>query len=129
MKKAEMESLCGGSEALMALCCGQGFCAARAEVTFENRAFCFTGRSVHGRRKEMEQAVISHGGRVHPRVTLGTDYLVVGRLGSPGWKCGTYGRKIAQAAHIKSRGGRVVIVSEMDFWRDNGHAEKKEETK
>ncbi len=102
--------------------------AAANAVTIAGRSFCFTGRATRSRR-EMELAVTERGGTVTPRVTRGTDYLVVGDRGSKRWKyksgspeseaCwggGTYGRKLARARRIIAAGGGIRIVGEAAFW-------------
>ena len=78
-------------------------------VTVVGRAFCFTGR---GRvsRAEMGRMVISNGGRVHPRVTRHTDYLVMGSRGSKRWRQPYCGSKTAAAL-------RLIAAGELASWR------------
>ncbi len=120
MKKAEIEKLCGGNERLKALCCGQGFCTARADMNLCGVEVCFTGKSDSAKREELERIASDCGAQVSPRVTRRTSYLVVCGIGSPGWLYGTFGKKIREASRIRTQGGRVRIVRETDFWRAAG---------
>jgi len=43
------------------------------------------------------------------------DYLVVGGLGSPEWKNGSYGTKIEKAMGYKSKGAVIHVVHESQW--------------
>lgn len=84
-------------------------------IEITGKSFCFTGRA-RMKRSDMEAMVTSRGGEVHKRVTRGTDYLVVGGKGSPGWRYEGFGNKILRARYIQFTGGKVVIISEEVLW-------------
>jgi NAD-dependent DNA ligase len=78
------------------------------------KQFCFTGDFVFGPRKNCENAVVRRGGLISG-VTKKLDYLVVGGLGSPEWKHGSFGTKIEKAMQHKQAGVPLFIVHE-DTW-------------
>jgi NAD-dependent DNA ligase len=78
------------------------------------KQFCFTGDFVFGPRKNCEEAVVRRGGLISG-VTKKLDYLVVGGLGSPEWKHGSFGTKIEKAMQHKQGGVPLFIVHE-DTW-------------
>lgn len=78
------------------------------------KQFCFTGDFVFGPRKACEDAVVRRGGLI-ANVTKKLDYLVVGGLGSPEWKHGSFGTKIEKAMQHKQAGTQLFIVHE-DLW-------------
>ena len=78
------------------------------------KSFCFTGDFVFGPRKICEQAIEARGG-VISGVTKKLHYLVVGGLGSPEWKHGSFGTKIEKAVQHKQAGVPLFIVHE-DTW-------------
>lgn len=84
-------------------------------VDFVGRLFCFTGDFVFGPRNVCESAVERRGGAVTPSVTKKLHYLVVGGLGSPEWKHGSYGTKIEKAVQYRQSGLSLQIVHE-DVW-------------
>jgi NAD-dependent DNA ligase len=86
-----------------------------AKVEINGNAFCLTGDFVYAPRPVCFQAIESRGGIVKKDVSRQIDYLVVGGLGSPEWKHGSYGTKIDRAMEIKGRGGRPFIIRE-DLW-------------
>lgn len=79
---------------------------------FESKVFCFTGKFFYGSRKTCEMEVQARGGAVHPTVSSGVDYLVIGLLGSTDWKHSTFGNKIKSAMNSREKGRKIVIVSE-----------------
>jgi len=81
-------------------------------VQFAGHSFCFTGKFDFGPRKECEALVKEKGGVVAKGVTASLDYLVIGTQGSPSWKRGSYGTKIAKAIVLRRENGRPAIVSE-----------------
>jgi NAD-dependent DNA ligase len=78
------------------------------------KQFCFTGDFVFGPRKTCEDAAVRRGGLISG-VTKKLDYLVVGGLGSPEWKHGSFGTKIEKAMQHKQTGVPLFIVHE-DTW-------------
>lgn len=84
------------------------------ELDIAGKQFCFTGDFVFGPRKVCEQAVVLRGGAIGG-VTKKLHYLVVGGLGSPEWKHGSFGTKIEKAVILRSEGAGLFIVHE-DTW-------------
>ena len=76
-------------------------------VTLPERIFCFTGNFAYGPRGICEEATRRRGGAIHGSVIMQLDYLVVGGLGSPEWKNGSYGTKIEKAMGYKSKGAVI----------------------
>ena len=85
------------------------------EVVFANKAFCFTGGLKDLKRTAAEREVRARRGLTQSRINPRLDYLVVGSKGSPGWKHGTYGRKIEEARELRENNGRPTILSEPAF--------------
>jgi hypothetical protein len=81
-------------------------------LVFAGQEYVFTGKMVYGTRRTCEQAVIARGGTTHSGVTMRTDVLVIGTLGSAAWKESTHGTKILRALELKERGQPLVIVGE-----------------
>lgn len=84
------------------------------DLDIAGKQFCFTGDFVFGPRKVCEQAVLVRGGAIGG-VTKKLHYLVVGGLGSPEWKHGSFGTKIEKAVLLRSEGTGLFIVHE-DTW-------------
>jgi len=91
-------------------------CAACPEIDFQSKRFAFTGASEKAPRSELASEVEKRGGAFTPRLTLETDYLVVGAAGNPCWAFACYGRKVEKAAEMRKQGHPIVIVHELDFW-------------
>ncbi len=83
-------------------------------VEMPGKVFCFTGEFVFGPRGLCEQAIQSRGGLVGG-ITKKLNYLVVGGLGSPEWKHGSFGTKIEKAVQYRTGGLPLRIVHE-DVW-------------
>lgn len=84
------------------------------QIEISNKLFCFTGEFVFGPRKLCEQAIEKRGGAISG-VNKKLHYLVVGGLGSPEWKHGSFGTKIEKAVQHKEAGAPLFIVHE-DTW-------------
>jgi hypothetical protein len=93
-----------------------GICAMQPEVTFEGKLFCVTGSSPRVSRRELEAVVAQLGGKPHPRVVKGLDYLIVAAERSLCWAFSCYGRKVEAAMALRKSGARLTIVHESDFW-------------
>lgn len=85
------------------------------ELVIPGRTFCFTGKFVCGSRKDCQNAVVVTGGLVAKSLTMATNYLVIGMVGSKDWIHTSYGRKIEQAVEMKNQGRNIHIVAE-DHW-------------
>jgi len=92
-----------------------GLCAVDPEITFAERAFCFTGASSRYSRKEIAGIVTELGGRMLDNVSNKLNYLVIGAEGNPCWAYACYGRKVEKAVELRKAGARVLIVHEVDF--------------
>lgn len=88
-------------------------------VEVSGKMFCFTGDFVFGPRKNCEKAVELRGGSIGG-VTKKLHCLVVGGLGSPEWKHGSFGTKIEKAIQHKQAGVPLLIVHE-DVWAGSLH--------
>ncbi len=86
-----------------------------ASLSFEGRAFCFTGAFHSGTRDWCHEQVTNRGGRSIGNITRKLDYLVVGDIGNEAWAHSTHGRKIEKAIEYNSAGCRIAIVSE-EHW-------------
>ena len=84
-------------------------------VTIADRTFCLTGDFCFGKRSSCEDAIERKGGRVAGNVSKKLHYLVVGGLGSPEWKHGSFGTKIERAQELKAQGVTLLVVHE-DAW-------------
>ena len=56
------------------------------------------------------------GAKVTGSVSSKTDYLIIGALGSPDWKYGDYGDKVAKAQELQKSGKSIVIIQESEFF-------------
>ena len=84
------------------------------EVRFPGYVFCLTGNFVYAPREVCIRETEQRGGLVKSGVSKKLDYLVVGGLGSPEWKHGSFGTKIEKAMQLKQKAS-IVIVHE-DRW-------------
>lgn len=82
------------------------------KISFPGFLFCFTGKFIHGTRRECESEVISRAAGVQTSPTSVTNYLVIGEIGSTDWIHTSYGRKIEKAVEFRSKGSPIEIVSE-----------------
>lgn len=93
-----------------------GICAVCPDISFPNKAFCFTGTSSKGNRSVIKDTVESNGSVFKDTVSKQTDYLIVGNDGNPCWAFACYGRKIETAMKLRKEGHTIMIVHENDFW-------------
>lgn len=84
-------------------------------IDFPDKSFCLTGEFVFGPRKSCEDAIARRGGNVLAGITKKLHYVVVGGLGSPEWKHGSFGNKIEKAIQYRRSGQPLLIVHE-DVW-------------
>jgi len=92
-----------------------GLCSSCPDITFEGRAFCFTGASIRYTRNGMADVVVGLGGEFLKTMSKKVNYLVIGAEGNPCWAYSCYGRKVEKAVELRKEGNRVVIVHESDF--------------
>ena len=86
------------------------------DVVFKDKIFVLTGvfTSVSD-RGEIERLITLCGGTIGERVTLKTDYLVVGEVANASWKFGNFGNKINSVLDNKRAYGdrvKTAIISE-----------------
>lgn len=94
-----------------------GICALGPDIQFEGKRFCITGAfAADMPRSHIEEIIRDHGGVCTKGVSNVTDYLIVGSDGNPCWAYACYGRKIEKAIMLRRSGGKILIVSEVDFW-------------
>ena len=84
-------------------------------VEFSGSRFCLTGEFVFAPREQCVAVIEERGGMVSGGVTKKLRYLIVGGLGSPEWKHGSFGTKIELAMRYKRDGLPILIVHE-DRW-------------
>ena len=90
-------------------------------VIFADRVFCLTGDFAFGPRDICADETKKRGGTVKSGVSMKVHYLVVGGLGSPEWKQGSFGTKIEKAMEMKHKGAQLLLVHE-DVWAKSFHA-------
>jgi NAD-dependent DNA ligase len=84
-------------------------------IAFQGIGFCLTGNFVYAPRQVCEAKTAERGGFVRGGMSRKVRYLVVGSLGSPEWKHGSFGTKIEKAVQLKRDGADIAIVRE-DIW-------------
>lgn len=82
---------------------------------FQDARFCLTGDFVFAPRSVCADAIERRGGVVSSSVSRKTHYVVVGGLGSPEWKHGSFGTKLEQAMKLKREGASLLVIHE-DRW-------------
>jgi len=92
------------------------------EVTFDGKAFLFTGTCVFGTRKQCNNETEELGGIVAKGVTMSLDYLVLGTYVTDSWIHETFGRKIEKAMEYRDRGFSLAIITE-EHWANSGNIE------
>lgn len=86
------------------------------EITLRGSTFVLTGDFSYGSKEQVKYLIESKGGFCRSSISGKTDYLVVGKLGSPAWTYGQEGGvKVKEANEIKGNGGKVRIISEDDL--------------
>ena len=93
-----------------------GVCAICPEIELPERVFCFTGQSKRCNRDQMEELIVSRGGRFSKGVIMDLDYLIIGAAGNPCWAFACYGRKVESAVEYRKKGCKLLLVHENDFW-------------
>ncbi len=85
------------------------------DVRFPGSSFCLTGKFVLGSREKCERLIVELGGEYHPQPGPGTNFLVIGALGSPFWAHSTHGRKVEAVMEHRGNGAATCIVPE-EHW-------------
>lgn len=85
-----------------------------AELT--DKKIVLTGEFSSGSRKEIKTFLEKQGAKISTGVSGKTDYLIIGALGSPDWKYGNYGDKVAKAQELQKSGRNIAIIQESEFF-------------
>ncbi len=85
------------------------------DVLFEGRSFHLTGNFIFGPKAICEAHIEAWGGVCQPQPDTGTDYLVIGALGSEDWAHSPYGREIEIVMNNRRQGAETAIISE-EHW-------------
>lgn len=75
-----------------------------------------TGEFACGQRKDLKSYFEKSGASVKSGVSSKTDYLIIGAFGSPDWKFGDYGDKVAKAQELQLKGKPIEIIQEEEFF-------------
>lgn len=86
-----------------------------ANIEFENKSFCFTGKLAELKRTQAEREVRARDGYSQKVINNELTYLVLGSIPPTGWKHGNYGNKIVKAKQLIENGADLKIISEKDF--------------
>ena len=89
-------------------------------IEYPASKFCLTGDFVFGTRSRCEGEIKKRGGTPCKAVTKTLRYLLVGSLGSPEWKHGSFGSKVEKAMAYKQNGCPILIVDEQCWTRSLG---------
>lgn len=81
-------------------------------IEFQGAEFCLTGDFIMGRKSTCAEAIEIRGGNVRDGVSKKISYLIVGGLGSPEWKHGSFGLKVERCMELKRQGASILIVHE-----------------
>lgn len=103
----------GGHDAM----CLKGVCAVDPMLQFENKCFCFAGKSTRATSEELARLVVEMGASTSEKLTEEVDYLVIGAKGNPCWAFACYGRFVDSALRLRNKGVHILIVHEDDFWK------------
>lgn len=94
----------------------EGIFTINPEIIFQNKNYLFTGNLIYGSRSKAQNKVIELGGNCLKSITLKTNYLVVGSLGSEDYKFSRFGTKIEEALmYNREKGAKIDIIKEQDF--------------
>ena len=85
-------------------------------IVFHGRRFCFTGTFKYGTRLRCAEAVEALGGIVVDRVTIDTDYLVVGSQVTETWRHHTFGHKVTQAKEWRDKNASDIEIVSEEHW-------------
>ncbi len=82
----------------------------------KGKSIVITGEFSCGQREDIKSYFEKLGALVKSSVSGKTDYLIIGALGSPNWRFGDYGDKIARAQELQLNGKLVEIIHEDEFF-------------
>ena len=94
----------------------EGIYSASPTIKFMGKNFLFTGDLMYGPRSKAQEKVIELGGNCMKSITMTTDYLVVGILGSKDYRYSRFGTKIETAIKFnREMKSTILIIKEQDF--------------
>ena len=85
-------------------------------VRIAGNIFVFTGTSVFGTRRMMQDATIRAGGTIERNITMRTNFVVLGTYVTPAWVHQSFGRKIEKAMEYRDRKGTGVQIVHEEDW-------------
>jgi NAD-dependent DNA ligase len=91
------------------------------EIRHGQSRFCLTGDFVYGPRTRCHEEITIRGGIIGESINKKLSYLIVGGLGSPEWKHGSYGTKVEKAMSYKKSGCPILIIHEQCWTRSLSH--------
>lgn len=80
--------------------------------SFSHENVCLTGKFISGTRMVIKNRILELGAISQDNVTLQTDILIIGNLGSRDWIHTSTGRKIEKAVQLKNEGQKINITTE-----------------
>ena len=86
------------------------------EIIVNGYGFVLTGNFAFGKRKEVEEIILSRGGNTKKNPSRNTRYLVIGEVGSDAWLHSSFGRKIEEAVGLRDKGYTISIITEAHFF-------------
>ena len=84
-------------------------------IAFDGQRFCFSGNFLFGDKDLCAAEIVQRGGIIVSGVSKKLDFLVVGGLGSPEWKHGSFGTKIEKAMEYRANGSNVRLIHEQTW--------------
>lgn len=82
----------------------------------KDKNIVLTGEFSCGQRKAVKSYLEKLGALMKSAVSGKTDYLIIGASGSPDWKFGDYGDKVAKAQELQLKGKTIEIIQEEEFF-------------
>ena len=82
---------------------------------WKDKVVCLTGQFSSADREEVVKRLEALGAINKSGVSGKTDILIVGSLGDPRWKQGSYGSKIIRAKELQEQGVPIRIITEEDM--------------
>lgn len=92
--------------------------APKPSVKFYERNFVLTGKFASGTRKFCQSLVHDLGGIPQKGVSLQTNYVVIGEIGSRDWKHSSYGTKIMKAVEYRERPNTSIAIISEEYWAE-----------
>lgn len=83
------------------------------------KSVCLSGNFSYGNGKpDVENYIISHGGKIDSNVKKTTDILMIGNLECQAYSNGTYGTKVKKAMEYNEKGCDIQIIKESDYFNN-----------